>query len=96
MSVDSAKAFLARMQSDAALRTRMGSAPSIEARWDIIRGEGFDFTVDELDSCMVLSEEELGQVTGGIGIPPLPGAHITMCKTCFTLRASAASTRTQW
>ncbi len=63
MSVESAKAFVERMQSDEAFAKRVAEAESKEDRWVIVKAEGFDFTKDEIEgSTGELSDAELDGV----------------------------------
>lgn len=50
MSIESAKAFIERMKTDAEFRRRIAEAESPEVRARILKYEGYDFTDEELDS----------------------------------------------
>jgi predicted ribosomally synthesized peptide with nif11-like leader len=50
MSIESARAFVARMKTDGEFRRRVAEAESGEVRARILKYEGFDFTDEELDS----------------------------------------------
>ena len=50
MSIESAEAFVERMKTDGEFRKRVAEAESPEARAQILKYEGFDFTEQELDS----------------------------------------------
>ena len=71
MSVDSAKAFLAKIGSDEALRNQLMSAADDEARKQIAKDAGFEFTKADfqaasgMDPDKLLSGEDLDQIAGG-------------------------------
>ena len=71
MSVEQAKAFIEKMNSDETFLTQVAGADSNEARFQLAKASGFDFTVEELavaaddDSSEELTEEELESVAGG-------------------------------
>ena len=48
MSIESAKAFCARMMSDDAFRDSLGSASSAECIAEILKKEDYDFSKNEL------------------------------------------------
>jgi|WetSurMetagenome_2_1015567.scaffolds.fasta_scaffold1556850_1 predicted ribosomally synthesized peptide with nif11-like leader len=50
MSIESAKAFVERMRTDAEFRNRIAEAESWEVKARILKYEGFDFTEKELNS----------------------------------------------
>lgn len=53
MSKSSAVEFLEKMKSDSELAEKVNNAENKDARWEIIRGAGFDFTREELDHATV-------------------------------------------
>ena len=66
MSIDSAKTFFERVQSDETFRRTVGEKSSIEERMAFVKAAGFDFTNDELKSVQSeLSDDDLDQVAGG-------------------------------
>ncbi|MDD2901319.1 MAG: Nif11-like leader peptide family natural product precursor [Syntrophales bacterium] len=76
MSVQSAREFLIRMETDQDLKDRLAAVPDKKARQKIVRAAGFDFTlaeykqmVEELAAAasQELSAEELQGVAGGAG-----------------------------
>ena len=68
MSIDSAKLFIGRMKTDKELAKKIIACKDYETALPIITQEGFDFTKEEFKSCQnaELSDEELGQVSGGM------------------------------
>ncbi|RJR43256.1 MAG: Nif11-like leader peptide family natural product precursor [Deltaproteobacteria bacterium] len=76
MSVQSAKDFLKRIGADQAFKDRVAAAPDHEARQQIVKAAGFDFTLDEYKQMVdelaaatgqELTPEELQGVAGGVG-----------------------------
>ncbi|MDD2901329.1 MAG: Nif11-like leader peptide family natural product precursor [Syntrophales bacterium] len=76
MSIQSARDFLQRIETDQPLQERLEAAADLEARRQIIRAAGFDFTLDEFKEATrelaaaagrELTPEELQQVAGGSG-----------------------------
>jgi predicted ribosomally synthesized peptide with nif11-like leader len=68
MSEKSAKDFLKRMSTDDAFRAKIEKAQTDADRKKIVKGEGYDFTKEELKSAgksAELSEKELETVAGG-------------------------------
>ena len=66
MSVESARAFANRVRNDPALRSRIEGAATDQARLDIARAEGFDFTRDDvLKMRDELTDDDLDRVAGG-------------------------------
>ena len=71
MSVENAKAFLERLNSDENFRNQMASADNNEARLQIAKEAGLELSTEELSSIIdqltseELSEEELDTVAGG-------------------------------
>ena len=66
MSIESAKAFVAKVKNDEEFAKKIAGAASRQERGEIARAEGFDFTPAELKSVTSeLSLEELDTVAGG-------------------------------
>jgi predicted ribosomally synthesized peptide with nif11-like leader len=67
MSIEDAEAFLERVKNDEDFRKSVGEIATAEERMEYVKKAGFDFTKEELDSCLPseLSDEELASVTGG-------------------------------
>ena len=66
MSRPSAEAFLKRMKTDSAFARRVTSCKDQKARAALVKGEGYDFTNDELQSLPELDQAGLEQVVGGV------------------------------
>lgn len=76
MSVQSARDFLKRIETDQALKDRLEGEADLEARQQIIKEAGFNFTLSEYKQVVEelaavsgrqLTPEELQQVAGGLG-----------------------------
>jgi predicted ribosomally synthesized peptide with nif11-like leader len=76
MSVQSAKDFLQKTETDQVMKERLEAAPDYEARQQIIQTAGFDFTVDEFTQAIEelaaaagkeLTPEELEGIAAGVG-----------------------------
>ena len=73
MSVEQAKAFVEKLDSDKTFLTQVAGADSDESRLELAQKAGFEFTTEELASAMgesasdELSEDELETVAGGAG-----------------------------
>ncbi len=71
MSVEQAKAFIEKLNSDETFRSQIAGAGSDEARLQTAKEAGFEFSTEELTSVIdqftgeELSEEELDAVAGG-------------------------------
>jgi len=74
--VQSAQDFLEKIDTDQTLKEQLEAATGLETRLQIIRGAGFDFTLDEFKHAVEgmakaagqeLTPEELQQVAGGAG-----------------------------
>ncbi len=66
MSIESAKAFLEKIQSDEDFKNKIGAMESKEERIEFIKSEGFDFTEEEFNQVRKeLSPEALDQAAGG-------------------------------
>jgi len=69
MSMESARAFMAKVKNDAGFRNRLAQAPTPEHSGKIIQEAGFNFTHAEVKAAAgELSPEELDQVAGGMDI----------------------------
>ncbi len=68
MSLDQAKAFIAKMESDDAFRERVKSIGSVAERFEFIKSEGFDCSQEEINQISApLSLEDLDAAAGGGG-----------------------------
>jgi predicted ribosomally synthesized peptide with nif11-like leader len=73
MSIEQAKAFIEKLGSDENLLNQVNSAGNDDARMQLAKAAGFDFTADEFNSVIdqlsgeELSEEDLDSVAGGLG-----------------------------
>ncbi len=66
MSIESAKAFVERVENDEDFRKELDGQASVEERMKFAKAQGFDFTNDEIrDVAGRLTEEELDAVAGG-------------------------------
>ena len=61
MSLDAARQFLSKVDSDADFYLQLGEAPSREERWEVVRSAGFDFSKGELTQAM--GELDAGKMT---------------------------------
>ncbi|MDD2901330.1 MAG: Nif11-like leader peptide family RiPP precursor [Syntrophales bacterium] len=76
MSTQSARDFLKKIEADQALMARLKAAAGLEARQEILRAAGFDFTLAEYKQAVKemaaaagqqLTSEELEGIAGGLG-----------------------------
>jgi predicted ribosomally synthesized peptide with nif11-like leader len=76
MSIQSAKDFVQKIETDQALKERLEAAADHEARLQIIQAAGFDFTLEEFKQAVAelaaaagqeLSPEELKDIAAGTG-----------------------------
>lgn len=66
MSIESAKAFLEKVRNDEDFRKELEEQASAEARMEVAKAQGFDFTEKELDEVTAdLGEDQLEGVSGG-------------------------------
>ena len=65
MSIESAKAYMQRMRSDAAFRRAVNENEDPSANWAFLRANGFDFTVDEFK----LAQKEVFEAHGTDQLP---------------------------
>ena len=67
MSIESAKAFLERLENDEDFRKNVGQIATAEERIEYVKTAGFDFTKEELDDVTEqLSDIELDKIAGGV------------------------------
>jgi len=65
MSLESAKSFVERMETDEDFRNMVNKCKDSEARKALVRQEGFDFTAEEIKQFSAqLSDEALDAVVG--------------------------------
>ncbi|MBT3255615.1 MAG: Nif11-like leader peptide family natural product precursor [Deltaproteobacteria bacterium] len=50
MSIESAKAFLEKVRNDEDFRNSVGKIATAEERTEYVKGAGFDFTMEEMDT----------------------------------------------
>ena len=66
MSIESAKAFLERVQNDEDFRNSVGELGTAEERMEYVKKAGFDFTMEEMATLKdELSDNELSELAGG-------------------------------
>ena len=66
MSMESARQFLSRVESDEGFRQGLGACKSREAQHEFARAAGFDFTVDEVRAASTeIQDDDLDRVSGG-------------------------------
>jgi predicted ribosomally synthesized peptide with nif11-like leader len=84
MSVESARDFLLRVETDKALKDRLEAVPDLKSRWRIIQANGGDFSMEEFKQAVEemkaasgqeLTPEELRDIAGGGGWCPCKGPH---------------------
>ncbi len=84
MSLQSARDFLQRIESDPELKGRLETAPDLESRWRIIQAAGGGFTLEEFRQVVEeikeatareLTREELESIGGGGGWCACKGPH---------------------
>ncbi len=64
MSIESAKAFIERMKTDEEFARQVSNQKDNEERMKFFLAEGFNFTIDEINSCQrELSDTELSEVS---------------------------------
>ena len=75
MTIESARLFLKKLQSDKSFTASLQNADD-DARREIIGKEGFEFTGEELDQIRSeITDDELSSIIGGIGGPLLGGPN---------------------
>ena len=86
MSLASAKEFLSKVDLDTDFYLKLGEALSLEERWELVRGSGFDFNKEELTQAM--GDLDAGKMTqlflmgwGNI-FGDIPRLTISTCGTC--------------
>ncbi len=66
MSIESAKAFIERMKTDAEFARQVASHKDKEERMNFVLAEGFNFSAEDLRQCEAqMTEDELDKVAGG-------------------------------
>jgi predicted ribosomally synthesized peptide with nif11-like leader len=66
MSIESARLFVDRMNTDEEFAQKVTECKDTESRIKFVKAAGFDFTVTEVKEVMgELSDEDLDQVTAG-------------------------------
>ena len=66
MSIESARAYMDRLKTDAAFRERVAAAGDKEARAALVEAEGFAFSAEDINAVAdELSEDELESAVGG-------------------------------
>lgn len=74
MSIEQAKLFIARVHADDAFRARVLATRDVDARMELIHGEGFDCTAEEIAGVLgVLADSTLQDVVAGDGTPAPQG-----------------------
>ena len=72
MSLEAAKAFIKRMETDPAFRAKVLAVGDGKERMKLINAEGFDCTAKEIGSLATeLSEDQLGKISGGTNLQEL-------------------------
>ena len=67
MSIESARAYIERLKTDAEFRDRVAAAGDKEERTALVEAEGFVFSAEDINAVAEeLSEDELESVVGGI------------------------------
>ncbi len=70
MSIEQAKLFIARVHADDAFRARVLATRDVDARMELIHGEGFDCTAEEIAGLLgVLTDAALQDVVAGSDAP---------------------------
>jgi predicted ribosomally synthesized peptide with nif11-like leader len=66
VSIEQARLFIERVHRDDAFRERVLAEHDVDARMELIRGEGFDCTAEEIAGVLVvLADAMLDSVVGG-------------------------------
>ncbi|EHQ88915.1 Nif11-like leader peptide family natural product precursor [Desulfosporosinus youngiae] len=66
MSIESAKAFVAKLKTDEGFANQVKAFPNAEERLAFVKESGFDFTPEEIKQVdEELSDNELDAVAGG-------------------------------
>lgn len=71
MSIESASAYLKKLNTDVDFQEKVKSAKDKEARRDVIKAAGFDFTEEQFakaKSQTPISDDQLNQIAGGLCI----------------------------
>jgi predicted ribosomally synthesized peptide with nif11-like leader len=76
MSIESAKACIARMKTDEDFASKVIERKDADARIAFVKAEGFELSVAELEAFVgTLSETELEAVVGGLNPAQLQQKH---------------------
>lgn len=66
MSVESAKGFMVKVETDQEFTKQVSEKKSADERHEFVKAGGFDFTTEEINRLSdVISDEELDAVAGG-------------------------------
>lgn len=66
MSIESAKTFIERMNTDEEFAKKIVEATTAESRMELMHGEGYSATAEEIGQAIgELTDDELDLVTGG-------------------------------
>jgi len=66
MSLESAKAFVEKINTDEDFRNKVTEFKDTESRMAFVKSQGFDFTPDDIEKAKgELSEEALDAISGG-------------------------------
>ena len=66
MSIESAKAFIERMKTDEEFNNRVSTAEDQKARIALVKAEGFDFSVEDINAVKSeLTGDDLDAIAGG-------------------------------
>jgi len=82
MSIESAKAFLERMETDKVFCKKVAACKDAAARLALVKAEGFDFSAQEIKK---LTPQLVG-ATGGGRLAGLGGAKLYCDNCCVTDR----------
>ena len=68
MSIQSARAFLAKVAEDEEFHKALDGCKSAAEKQQFVRGAGFEFTADEMKAAgSELQDADLGVISGGVG-----------------------------
>jgi predicted ribosomally synthesized peptide with nif11-like leader len=82
MSMDEARAYIARLKADDALRAKVLAATDEAARMACINAEGFACGAGEIEAAAAeLSDAQLDAVAGGTGLTDFGGTTTIMTST---------------
>jgi len=66
MSTESAKAFWERVKTDEAFARRVAACKDAQARGELVKAEGYEFTNEELKNMYELDAEALDKIVAGL------------------------------